>query len=66
MKELSLEKMESLHGGGFMSGACAVFGLADMGVAAYALVGASLAIPGWGLAVLAGGTLACGAYVLLR
>lgn len=56
--------MEKVEGGNLVAGACAVFGLADMGIAARVLIGASLSIPGWGIAVLAVGTIGCGAYAL--
>jgi hypothetical protein len=65
MKELNLNQMEKVAGGNFIDGACAVFGLSTAGIAARVLIGASLAIPGWGQAVLAVGTIGCLTYRLL-
>lgn len=58
--------MEVVVGGYIVDGACAVLGLRDLGIAARFLVGASLAIQGWGLTLLALGTVACGAYAWLN
>ena len=66
MKTLNFEQMETIEGGNILDGACAIFGLTDAGIAMRFLVGASLAIPGWGLAVLAIGTIGCTAYELLK
>lgn len=66
MKKLSFERMEVVNGGGFMDGACAVLGLTDVGIAVRFVIGASIAIPGWGLTLLAVGTIACGTYQWLR
>jgi hypothetical protein len=63
MKELSLEKMETLEASGFMDGACAVVAFADVGAGVAALVG-SLALPGWGTAVLVGASAACLVYAI--
>jgi len=59
MKILELKQMETLRGGDLLDGACAVLGFTEAGIAVRYLVGESLVIPGWGLALLAVGTLAC-------
>ncbi len=54
------------EGGNVVDGACAVLGITDVGLAIRFLVGASVAIPGWGLTLLALGTVACGTYAWLK
>ena len=65
-RKLSLQEMQMVEGGNLADGACAVLGLTDVGLAVRFLVGASLAIPGWGLTLLAVGTVACGTYAWLK
>jgi hypothetical protein len=61
MKKLEMNQMETLEGGNFADGACAVLGFAGAGAGVGALVG-TLVITGWGAAVLAVGGAACLAY----
>jgi hypothetical protein len=42
MKELSLEKMEKLQGGGWVEGACAIVGFGASGLAVRVLFGAAV------------------------
>lgn len=65
MKTLNFEQMENVEGGNFFDGACAVIGLSGAGAGVAALVG-TLAITGWGIAVLAVGGAACVAYEFLK
>lgn len=66
MKKLNLEQMEGTHGGNLLDGACAIFGLTAGSLAVRFLIGATLAIPGWGQVVLAVGTVGCSVYALVR
>jgi hypothetical protein len=63
MKELSIEKMEMVSGGGFMDGACAVIGFAGAAAGVGALVGAVSMGP-VGIGTLAIGGTVCLAYSL--
>jgi len=65
-RKLSLQEMEMTEGGNVVDGACAVLGITDVGLAVRFLVGASVAIPGWGLTLLALGTVAYGTYAWLK
>ncbi|ATA70345.1 hypothetical protein [Capnocytophaga sputigena] len=56
MKKLEIKQMEKIQGGDTLDGACAVFGFTAAGIAARATL---LAIPLWGEAVFAAGTVAC-------
>lgn len=62
MKELDFNYIENLQGGNIIDGACAVLGLTDGAIAARFIIGAAVAIPGWGLAALAVGTIGCATY----
>jgi hypothetical protein len=66
MKNLNFEEMEKINGGNLLDGACAIFGLTAGGLAVKFLVGATLAIPGWGQIVLAVGTVGCSVYALVK
>lgn len=58
--------METVQGGNILDGACAIFGLTAGGLAVKFLIGATLAIPGWGQIVLAVGTVGCTVYEMVK
>ena len=58
-KKMNLDQMESMYGGDFLDGACAVLGASGAGLAVRAAIGATVAIPGWGQVALAAGAVAC-------
>jgi hypothetical protein len=63
MRELSIEQLEGVSGGGFMDGACAVFAFAGAAAGVGALVGA-VSLGPIGVGTLAIGGVACLAYSL--
>lgn len=62
MKELSLENMEEVTGGGFINGACAVIGFGGAGLAVRAAIGMAINPVAGTIIGLAG--VACFAYSL--
>ena len=63
-KKLSLHEMEEIEGGDLLDGVCAGLALTGMGIGVKVLIGAKLALTGWGVLVIAGGAVACGGRAL--
>jgi hypothetical protein len=63
-KKLSFQEMEGVEGGDLLDGACAGLALTGMGIGVKVLIGAKLALTGWGTLVIAGGAIACGGRAL--
>jgi len=63
-KKLSFNEMEEIEGGDLLDGVCAGLALTGMGVGVKVLLGAKVALTGWGTIVLAGGAIACGGRAL--
>ena len=66
MKKIEINQMEEVKGGNILDGACTLLGLTGGGIAVRFLIGATMAIPGWGLAVLAVGTIGCSIYAVVK